>query len=486
MNIWQPPRFNWIGSIIIPLASSVMVAQPITLVLMLGSLLLTGHDNAVPLGAMDIVLLLLGLHWWAIGISQVTRHDLSEKMSGLFLFLGLCIAGTLILGTHPALLTNGGGLIVTAALFIWCWVRGTRRAQEGSRSEDISTTSFKVSFVVLLVMLLLAATNFASLQHYLLGSLASALPMFFLSSLVVLSCTHLSLVHVGAGRRQTGSAQADSTSWWSMLIMLLWLAIVGTMMALDAFVFPPLLAALQPLSEPVEALMAQALDWLASLLQQQPVIPGKKKFLPPPRRTPIPVPYQNQYLVIILGILVTTLFLVLIAVVLREWYLYRHNTEEESMWERVSWRSLLKFRPRKKREARVAFQLEPLDATSARAHYRSFLLAMAHREDHQAWRPEETPAEYQARLLSSVSNLLDVEEEKRDAPPVSALLEELTSAYTQERYGGKSIEPHRRASLRRWVPYLIRRLKKEAGGRSIAPFRRRFYKLLNREIEEVL
>ena len=483
MNTWQRSLFNWVGRVIVPLASSVMEAQPITLVLLVGSLLVTGHDNAVPLGEMSIVLLLLGLHWWAMGISKVLRHGPAEKMSGLFLFLGLCIAGALVLGTHPALFTNTGGLIAMVALITWCWVRGTRRAEEESRSEDIVMTSFKGSFAVLVVILLLAATNFASLQSHLLGSLAYALPTFFLSSLVVLSCAHFSQVHAG-GEQQIGSAQADATSWWSMLTVLLWLAIVGVMMALGAFVFPPLLAALQPLWEAVEGPVVQALDWLGSLLQQQPPPRGRKPPIPL-RRPPVQVPYHNQYVVIILAILVTVLFLMLIAVVLREWYLYRHNADEESMWRRISWRSLLQARPRKKRVPRAAFQLEALDPSSVRAHYRSFLLAMARRENHLAWRSEETPTEYQARLLSSMSKLPEEEEQRADAPPVSALLEELTSAYTQERYGGKSIEPNRRAALHRWVPYLVRRLKKEAAGGSSGPFRQRFRKLMNREIEEV-
>lgn len=77
--------------------------------------------------------------------------------------------------------------------------------------------------------------------------------------------------------------------------------------------------------------------------------------------------------------------------------------------------------------------LEPLAADSARARYRAFLQTMAERGQDMGRRPNETPDEYQQRLL-----LLMKQTPIEDIPLAPTAIEELTHAYVWERYGGKT------------------------------------------------
>ncbi|HEY6540183.1 MAG TPA: hypothetical protein VIZ18_04560, partial [Ktedonobacteraceae bacterium] len=56
--------FNWIELVAVPLAVSLMEAQPIILMLLFADLLFTGKSDTIPLGESDIVFLLLGSCWW--------------------------------------------------------------------------------------------------------------------------------------------------------------------------------------------------------------------------------------------------------------------------------------------------------------------------------------------------------------------------------------------------------------------------------------
>jgi len=105
--------------------------------------------------------------------------------------------------------------------------------------------------------------------------------------------------------------------------------------------------------------------------------------------------------------------------------------------------------------------LEPLDPTSARAHYREMLQTVAKERDDLARTPAETPVEYEARLLAHLGNAAaDVQDlpTGNRLPPDPAILDELTRAYVSERYGGKLTLQRQRAHLQTWVPHLVARL----------------------------
>ncbi len=131
-----------------------------------------------------------------------------------------------------------------------------------------------------------------------------------------------------------------------------------------------------------------------------------------------------------------------------------YGNDEDVVKERVSWLELWRQRQRQKRA--VAFRLEPLDPASARAQYRTFLLAMANREQRFARSSKETPDEYETRLLAP---LRQFPSDEATSPPIS-LLTDLTNAYNRERYGG--VQTHVLPSDRRQVSRLVKQLKRAA------------------------
>ena len=110
---------------------------------------------------------------------------------------------------------------------------------------------------------------------------------------------------------------------------------------------------------------------------------------------------------------------------------------------------------RKKKKEAVAV-LETLDPDSARARYRELLQTVAGSDEKLARRTNETPAEYATRLMTRIPHVSTSPEQ---APPEATILDELTSAYGRERYGGKRTGAVQRKYLSTWVPYLLERLR---------------------------
>jgi hypothetical protein len=107
--------------------------------------------------------------------------------------------------------------------------------------------------------------------------------------------------------------------------------------------------------------------------------------------------------------------------------------------------------------------LEPLDPTSARARYRELLQALAWKREELARRPNETPAEYEARLLALLKMAPPLEAQGDSTPPDPAILDELTCAYMQERYAGKHPHLQHDAYVPAWIPRFVRRLVDSTG-----------------------
>src|SRR5579872_2243633 len=236
--------FDWIDAIAIPVATSIMEAQPIAVVLLFMSLLVTGKSANVPLDAVSIILLLLGLHWWALLVKYIVQRGLDEKLEGASQFFGLLLALALAIVTHRALLADVSGLLLVTVLVLWFWVRGKRRARV-EPSEEQLIFSFKLCFIVLLVVLLITLPVNPAIAMPTLAAIALALPLFFVSGLIVLSFVPLSITR-HEYRRDAFGTRLDRTRVWSFFLVLTWSLLVVATILLELFAFQPLLTLLTP------------------------------------------------------------------------------------------------------------------------------------------------------------------------------------------------------------------------------------------------
>jgi hypothetical protein len=104
--------------------------------------------------------------------------------------------------------------------------------------------------------------------------------------------------------------------------------------------------------------------------------------------------------------------------------------------------------------------MEKLDPTSIRARYREFLQAMARQGNDMQRKIDETPSEYQYRLLEFARKHYHGHEDDEQAS--SMFLADLTQAYNRERYGGEngewSIDAQHRETLLSYLPQFTRHL----------------------------
>jgi len=449
----------------VPVPASLMEAQPFVLALCFGSLLFTGQSDVFPLVEGSITLLVLSLYWWALLVRQVIQLRIGEQWANLLYLPGLFVTFAMIVGTHTAFVDNIPQIVFAAALSAWIWRRGMARVEQGLQEEQL-ITALKVGFVVLLAMLLFTIVYPKPVYKVLLDALVYALPMFFLSGVIALSLSHFGTIKGEYTRRSSGGSQADPSHMWLGMLPFLWMAIVLSTIVLAAFAFEPVVILLSPL---VNALRA-FLSWLLSLIVNPPPPRHRRVLKPPPSGIglkPIhPHPYHNPYaailqlilviVMVLLAIFVLVMVFLLLVKILRKWRSARQSDEDE-VRERLPARSTLRAR-RKRKRRRPTFALEPLDATSARARYRGLLQVMDRRGDDLGRRPEETPIEYQSRLLTFVKDAPGDATQEDETPADAAILDDLTGAYMRERYGGKATDPSQRAYLRTWVPHLVRRL----------------------------
>ena len=83
--------------------------------------------------------------------------------------------------------------------------------------------------------------------------------------------------------------------------------------------------------------------------------------------------------------------------------------------------------------------LETLDPESVRARYRELLQQMAEHGERLSKRPEETPMEYQGRLLALMGKSSD-DRKPGDEASDREMLADLTRAYINERYGERQAD----------------------------------------------
>lgn len=484
----EPPS-TWIERFAIPLAASLMEAQPIELLIALLTLMVAGTKAAPPLGAAGIALIALGLLWWAMLVERVIRRALKGRRAAWLHFLGWLAAFAVVVGPRLPSLDKGGDIfaaLISAVLVTWLWRRSIPRAQAGFTYAQIAT-SFKVSFGMLLGILLIVIVlpELQTLQE----ALGSSLPVFFLSGLL-----GLSLVRLGALRKSRraldGSQQADPTRAWLLALTLFGVALVAIVIVIEAvFSFASFEVALSVLT-PLWSALGTLVGWilyaiiflLAPLFYLLSFLIGlltngnarTQPQSPKPKPSPIHQPWSPQSIppdVLVIGrwvFLVLALMAVLLVVgaSLRRWRMRRDDEGIEEVREELDARTLLGERwrewwKRRRRRASDMPVLEPLDPTSARARYRELLQAVATERDDLARMPAETPAEYEARLLVLLENAAPNAQQLPSGdrlPPDPAILDELTCVYADERYGGKQTQERQRAHLQAWVPHLVARL----------------------------
>jgi len=447
------PAFNWIEVFAVPVSTCIMETQALVLLLAFLAFLGAGAGTPLPLGEVGVTLLLLGLQWWCMFINYRKLHELSGIVANVFSVLGIIVAYAVALVTNIATLSLPSALVILAVV-IFCWKRAIDKARVGLSDEQLILV-FKLGLAVLLFMLcisILDGTELASIADL----LSSALPLFFLSGLIGLSFTRLGVIRREQARQ--GISQIDPTRSWLVALTFLWGLTVAGAVALETFSFRTIQALLFPIWELFGTLVAwilYAIIWLivsivglVGLLfhnQAGPVlvppsqVRGVSGSSRPPPNYLLPSWVFVAGRIVLVVVLLLVLFLIVRAV-LRQARPSLEVDSEEEVREALSVREVLRER---RQEHSLQAQnveevvLEPLDPESARARYRELLQAMARAD--LGRRPEETPVEYQKRLSAFIERASSGAPLQEDMLPDREMLDELTRAYTTERYGGKHV-----------------------------------------------
>ncbi len=454
-----------------------METQPIVLALTFIAIALLGSSAVLPLGAGSITLLLLSLHWWAKAVSALTQGRFYTTRARLLQLLGLFLAVALAVVTHISLLNNTPALFFSIILIIGFWYVGMIRVQTGPNDEYV-LTSFKIGVGVLLGVLILTLLFFDPVPPALHDGLTNALPTFFLSGLIGLSFTRIIMIRKESANSAQRGLQGDPTRGWLLILTLAWAIVIVSTLAFEALGFQPVVVAASFLWSGL-GIVANFILFLLSPLFQLfskfffPMIPPSQG-IPFPQTTPSgsqppPPPYFAVIFLIgrlvLLAILLVILFFVIRAI-LRRWRMAPDDESEEEIRESLSRESILKTRRKEQRQRQRTGDLstlEPLNPNSIRARYRELLQELASNGEKLARRVDETPSEYEKRLLALLKKASSVEAQGDGMPTDPAMLDELTSAYLQERYGGKNSRLLHDAYAPAWIPRFVRRLAESKG-----------------------
>jgi Domain of unknown function (DUF4129) len=469
--------FDWIELLVVPTAICVMETQPIVLALTFVAVAILGSSAVLPLGEGSITLLLLGLHWWAKAVSVLTQGSL--RRARLLQLLGLVLAEGLVVVTHLTLLNNMPALFFSVLLIIGFWFAGMVRVQSGPNDEYV-LTSFKIGVGVLLGVLLLTLLYFDPVPPALYNGLTYALPTFFLSGLIGLSFTRIMMIRKENANSAQKGMQGDPTHGWLLILTLTWVIVVVSTLAFEAFGFQPVVLVATLLWSGLGIISSFILLLLSPLFHLFstfffPVIPPPKGIILPQHTSsgvqPPPFPYFAEVFLIVRLVLLAILLVLLYFVIreiLRRWRIAPEDESEEEIRESLSRESILKTRRMEQRQRQKTGDLavlEPLDPNSPRAIYRELLQELAEKGEKLARRADETPSEYETRLLVLLKKEPSSEAQGDEMLTDPAMLDELTSAYVQERYGGKHLHLLHDAYVPAWLPRFVRRLAESIGGR---------------------
>jgi hypothetical protein len=447
-----------------------MEAQPVALTFILISFPFSGVVNAWPLGEVMITLLLLGLRWWAMLVYALMRRGMSKTEGQPLQVLGLISALGVMIATHLWFVSFLGAAIVGGTLVVWFWQRGIHTVQLQNREESF-IQYFKIGFGLLLLEVFVAV--FTSDDPSLRVTATRIFTTFFLSGLLALSFTRLSNM---GDTRARNTTQTAATRNWLFALTFIWVIVVALSLVLETFSFQFIQDVLQPLWNFLgllvnaiiyvfNVLFGGLFSWLAP--RHIPVVPFPTNNNPPSVTEPSTIAPQALFAgrLVILLIVFALLFLVII-VFLRRWNVRFHEEDEEEIRESLPIREIARERQDEQQRNQQTAMLEALPSDSARARYRDLLQTMAWQKDELARRPEETPHDYQQRLLTMLKQSLSDTMLDSDGLTNTTILDDLTQAYVEERYGGEQNTSSQPGYSHSWVERVAKRLS-EIGRKGI-------------------
>lgn len=451
-----------------------METQPIAIALLLLVPNVFGAGSTYP-DAASITFLLLFLHWWSMGTRYVfERRGASPRIFTFYDILGILVALVALTVTHLEAIADPTFLFVALVVTGWSWKRGADRSRAGL-NEGQMITAFKIGFITLLFVLVFALLAlFAGLSD-LSNALLRGLPIFFLMGMITLSFTRIGIIKREQAQHAMGKRREKMGSWLAALTTT-WIILVAGSIALEALPLETIKELLSPLWYVLGLLalaIAYALDFLATLSSNLLALIIALMVLlfhtqnnqpPPPALRPAQAIHASQDSGILLFILrILLVVVIIIATILITRFLQKRRQsgqddaldEEEEVREGLDINQILRARREGRRQRQQALPLAALDSDSMRARYRDFLTAMAARGEDFTRHPQETPAEYQRRILHAARNIPAPGD--TDTPVDSTILETLTRAYSLERYGGRQAHDEQHNFLRRWMPHLVQR-----------------------------
>jgi hypothetical protein len=452
-----------------------METQPLVLLLFLVAVIFSGSGAPLSFGEASITLLLLGLQWWAMFINHRLLQGMEQRTATMLHVLGVGVALGLLLLTHLTAF-DLPMIIVMAGLVIFCWKRGIDKAKAEFYDEQLIFV-FKLGVGILLVMLVLSVLSSSGPLRDIAGTLGYALPLFFLSGLIALSFTRVSMIRREHARQ--GIPQAHSTRGWLVALTFLWGVLVVGALTLETFSFRSIQALLLPVWNILAFIVIwiiYAVFWIIQAISHfltswLTFKPGNEKGsqAPPPKQGHANIPPGLEHFpawVLLLGrLFLVALVLVALIVIFRIILLHVHprleQDSEEEIREALSMRSILRERrqERTSQGQREELLLDVLDPDSIRARYRDLLQQMAEHGEHLRRQSEETPTEYQKRLLAMMGKSVDAMRQDDEEESDREMLADLTNAYINERYGA------RRAELQPsdgpgWISRMVERLNR--------------------------
>ncbi len=474
---------NWIELIAIPIAAALMETQPLLLAIQLiVTHFFTTVDN---IDAASIAFFLLFFNWWALwgrsirkrrGILDDSNTQLSIHLHDV---LGILLAAAVFGLTHLFTLADILTPVLAIVLIGWAWKRGIDRAQTGLDESQLILW-FKIGFGIMLVVMGFSLFDGFTNANGVTDEILSNLPIFFLAGVLALSFTRIGAIQKEQAQHHHATRQ-EGTNTWIVILTLTWIFLVIVSIASELLPTAALITILSPLwwligmliqilfillswlINGVFFLYALILGLVASILPSAQSIKKPPTVLPQPVKLPTGTAQGNSPLVKIIEIALVIIVLLAVTLFIRSRQkdpLENTLAEEEEVREGLD---ALQIRRERRLERQQGQQeereLAALDPNSARIRYREFLQLMEEKGDPINRRVNETPDEYQQRLLATVEAKLPAQ--ATEIPSDRAILATLTEAYVQERYGGKKLEKEQQNYLYQWLPHLLQQLNEQ-------------------------
>lgn len=415
------------------------------------------------LNSTAITLLLLGLQWWAMLVNALVRQQRYERYERVLNLLGLVVAIIIL-----ALSLDSSILIPVSLFTLFFWWLGIVQANADLRDERLVLT-FKIGFIVLIALLVL--TFGIVIPNSLFTAFSLDLPLFFLSGLFALSFTRLSIINKEQARFP-GATQTSTVRSWFLMLSIAWAILMVLAFALETFSFQIVQNLFQPIFYLLNILIyffLFLLYLLLSLFKFSHLLPATMPS--PPHITPHIAPTHqpatnpsSPLLLLLIGIFLFLALIILffvIRAILRAWRKAHQQEVEDEIREGLSLRTFLQDLRQQRRAATMQNSvLEPLDPNSARARYRDFLQTLAVQRTSLARADNETPIEYERRLLTRLPQQLhNVSLETQEQQADTTQLNQLTAAYMHERYAGKASSAPATEEFSAWLQRMVQRLR---------------------------